>query len=235
MTIKKMDRPALPAIKEIRMSLLTLVIGNKNYSSWSLRPWMYMKNAGIVFKEIRVALDTENTSRQLEPYFSGSKVPVLIDGELVIWDSLAIVEYLSDKYTDYNGWPDSSAARAIARSVSAEMHSSFFALRNELPMNCRKKFNDFHLSAEVLDDINRIKDIWRYCKNNYGQKGPWLFGDFCIADAMFAPVAIRFTGYGVPLEGVEKDYVQTMINNPFLMEWVESGKKEKEIIEADEV
>ena len=217
------------------MSELTLVIGNKNYSSWSLRPWIYMKNKGIKFTENRIALYMENTMKLLKPYFSGYKVPVLIDDSLVIWDSLAILEYLAEKYPDYNGWPNNSNARATARSVSAEMHSSFSALRNELPMNCRKKFRDFTLSSKVLNDIERIKDVWGYCKKTYGQKGPWLFGEFCIADAMFAPVIIRFEGYGVPLEGVEKDYVQSVINNPFLIEWIDAGKQEKEIIEIGEV
>ncbi len=216
------------------MSELTLVIGNKNYSSWSLRPWIYMKNAGLKFTEKRISLYMENTTQLLEQYFSGSKVPVLIDDDFVIWDSLAILEYLAEK-PDYNGWPTNSNARATARSVSAEMHSSFPSLRNELPMNCSKKLKDFTLSSKVMEDIDRIKEIWRYCKKTYGQKGPWLFGEFCIADAMFAPVAIRFEGYGVPLEGVEKDYVQTMINDPFLIEWIEAGKQEKEIIELAEV
>ncbi|MBC8434584.1 MAG: glutathione S-transferase family protein [Desulfobacterales bacterium] len=217
------------------MSELTLVIGNKNYSSWSLRPWIYMKNKRIKFTEKRIALYMENTTKLLEPYFSGYKVPVLIDDNLVIWDSLAIFEYLAEKYPDCNGWPNNPNARATARSVSAEMHSSFSALRNELPMNCRKKFSHFTLSSEVLYDIERIKEVWRYCKKTYGQKGPWLFGEFCIADAMFAPVVIRFTGYGVPLEGLEKDYVQTVINNTFLAEWIEAGKQEKEILEIAEV
>ena len=177
----------------------------------------------------------ENTTKLLEPYFSGYKVPVLIDDNVVIWDSLAIFEYLAEKYPDHNGWPNNSNARATARSVSAEMHSSFSALRNELPMNCRKKFINFTLSSKVLDDIERIKEVWRYCKKTYGQKGPWLFGEFCIADAMFAPVVIRFEGYGVPLEGLENDYVQTVINNTFLIEWIEAGKQEKEILEIAEV
>ena len=217
------------------MSELTLVIGNKNYSSWSLRPWIYMKKKGIKFTEKRIALHMENTTKLLEPYFSGYKVPVLIDDGLLIWDSLAILEYLAEKYPDHNGWPNNSNARATARSVSAEMHSSFSALRNELPMNCRKKFRNFALTSKVLNDIERIRDVWRYCKKTYGQKGPWLFGEFCIADAMFAPVVIRFEGYDVPLEGVEKEYVQLVINDPFLIEWIDAGKQEKEIIEIAEV
>lgn len=217
------------------MSELTLVIGNKNYSSWSLRPWIYMKKKGIKFTEKRIALHMENTTKLLEPYFSGYKVPVLIDDGLLIWDSLAILEYLAEKYPDHNGWPNNSNARATARSVSAEMHSSFSTLRNELPMNCRKKFRNFTLTSKVLNDIERIRDVWRYCKKTYGQKGPWLFGEFCIADAMFAPVVIRFEGYDVPLEGVEKEYVQLVINDPFLIEWIDAGKQEKEIIEIAEV
>ncbi len=217
------------------MSDLTLVIGNKNYSTWSLRPWVYMKHAGIGFKERRIALQTEDTDRQLEPYFSDYKVPVLLDDTLIIWDSLAILEYLAEKYPEYRGWPVDQNARAIARSISAEMHSSFASLRSELPMNCRRKYDKFTLSAGVLRDIERIKKIWRHCKTNYGQKGPWLFGEFCIADAMFAPVALRFEGYDVPLEGLEKNYVEEMLSHPPIVEWIEAAKQEKEVLDMFEM
>ena len=217
------------------MSTLILIIGNKNYSSWSLRPWIFMKTAGIEFMEKRIPLYTDQTPGLLEPYFSNHKVPVLIDDELIIWDSIAILEYLAEKYPNAGGWPKDSNARAIARSVSAEMHSSFLALRSSLPMNCRKKFSNFNVQADAQADINRIKKIWAFCKKKFGQNGPWLFGNFCIADAMFAPVAMRFDGYGVLLSGIEKEYVDATLANTHLIDWIDAARMETEIIAASEV
>ena len=217
------------------MESYTLIIGNKNYSSWSLRPWIWMKQAGIDFKEKRVALFTEETDAQLAPYFSNFKVPVLLDNDLSIWDSLAILEYLADKHPELHGWPDDRRARAVARSISAEMHSSFPDLRNQLPMNCRKQFADFIISPEVENDIARITAVWEYCRGQYGQGGPWLFGDFSIADAMYAPVVLRFKGYAVSLESAAHDYVEMMYHNPFIEEWIAAGSTETEVIEADEI
>lgn len=217
------------------MSMLTLIIGNKNYSSWSLRPWIFMKTAGIGFEEKRIPLYTDQTLKLLEPYFSNHKVPVLLDGESTIWDSLAILEYLGEKYPDLGGWPKERRARAVARSISAEMHSSFSALRSNLPMNCRKKFPDFKVPAEAQTDIDRIKKIWTFCKEEFGRNGPWLFGSFCIADAMFTPVVLRFDGYGVALDGIEKEYVDTTLANIHLVDWINAAKIETEIIPASEV
>jgi glutathione S-transferase len=217
------------------MSDLTLIIGNKNYSSWSLRPWIFMKQHQMEFSEKRIALYTDTADQETAEYFSDFKVPVLLDGDLVVWDSLAIVEYLSENYLDGAGWPRDSGARAIARSVSAEMHSSFFSLRNELPMNCRKTFSGFSISADTQRDIKRIKDIWHKCKTEYGTGGQWLFGDYSIADAMFAPVVSRFVTYGVELDELEKAYMQTTLANAHMIQWMEAGKQEKEVIEASEV
>lgn len=217
------------------MSSYTLIIGNKNYSSWSLRPWLWMKQAGLAFQEKRVALYLADSDQQLAPYFSNFKVPVLVDDDLTVWDSLAILEYLADKHPEKNGWPNERRARAVARSVSAEMHSSFIALRNEFPMNCRAQFKGLSLSSEADKDIQRVKAIWKYCKAQYGDEGPWLFGDFCIADAMFAPVSLRFISYNVPLSASEKAYVQAIAQHRFVIDWMESGKREKEFIEAAEI
>lgn len=217
------------------MGQYTLIIGNKNYSSWSLRPWIWMKQVGIEFDEKRVALFTEDMDEQLAPYFSNSKVPVLQNNDLTVWDSLAILEYLADKHPERHGWPDDRKARAVARSISAEMHSSFPDLRSQLPMNCRKHFDGFTISPEVENDIERIRGIWKYCRQEYGQSGPWLFGDFSIADAMFAPVVLRFKGYDVPLENTAHDYVETMYHNPFITEWITAGCAESEVIEMDEI
>jgi len=194
-----------------------------------------MKTAGVEFSEKRIALSTDQTKTQLKPYFSDYKVPVLMDKDRMIWDSLAILEYVAENYTDSMGWPTDPTARGVARSVSAEMHSSFFALRSELPMNCRKRYDTFSISSDVKKDIDRIKKVWRYCKQKFSQQGPWLFGNFCIADAMFAPVCFRFYTYNVSLIGFERDYVETMLSHPHIVEWKEAAQKEKEILEAFEV
>ena len=217
------------------MSNLILIIGNKNYSSWSLRPWVFLKQNKIDFIEKRVALFTETTDEELSQYNSNSKVPVLKDGGLLVWDSLSILEYISDKYLESGGWPQELNARALARSVSCEMHSSFYHLRNELPMNCRKKFQNIKLSPVAERDIERIKTLWRQCRTQFGGEGEWLFGKYSIADAMFAPIALRFEGYCIHLGEVEHAYVQSVLKQPSILEWIESGKVEKEVIEQDEI
>jgi len=217
------------------MSKLTLIIGNKNYSSWSLRPWAFLKQNQIQFNEKRVALFTDSTIHELEQYNSDFKVPVLKDGGLIVWDSLSILEYISEKYLESNGWPRDLSARAFARSVSSEMHSSFFNVRNELPMNCRKKFQNIKLTSEAEREIDRIKVLWRQCRTQYGEGGEWLFGAYSIADAMFAPIALRFEGYSIPLNGIEKAYVKSVLKQPSIIEWIEAGKAEREVIKEDEI
>lgn len=217
------------------MSDLTLVIGNKNYSSWSLRPWIFMKKYNIEFNEQWVSLFVDSTKANLAPYNSDNKVPALKDGDIDVWDTMAIIDYISEKYLDGKGWPTDLAARALARSVSAEMHSSFSNLRGEMPMNCRKHFPGYKLSENAKREVERVKSLWRLCRERHGASGDWLFGEFSAADAMFAPVVIRFNGYDVPLDGIEKEYVQTVLNDPDTKSWMEAGKKEKEIIDADEV
>lgn len=217
------------------MSRLRLVIGNKNYSSWSLRAWIFLRHHQLDFEEKRVPLFTDTTAAALAGYGSDYKVPALKDGELVIWDSLSILEYVSEVYLDNKGWPENPQARAIARSVSAEMHSSFFNIRNELPMNCRRRFDNVKVSADAEREIERIKSLWRKCREEYGGTGEWLFGEYTIADAMFAPIVLRFTGYGIPLSGVESAYAESHLQHPGIVEWVESGKLETEIIDAVEI
>ena len=217
------------------MSSLTLIIGNKNYSSWSLRPWIFLRHHQIDFEEKRVPLSVETTVWELAKYNSDFKVPILKDGELVVWDSLSILEYVSETYLDNRGWPIDKNARSVARSVSAEMHSSFSNVRNELPMNCRKKLENIKLSQGALREIKRIKHLWRKCRNEYGNNGEWLFGNYSIADAMFAPVALRFYEYSIPLSGIEEEYVASVLKHSAIIEWVEAGKLETEVIEADEI
>jgi glutathione S-transferase len=217
------------------MSELTLIIGNKNYSSWSLRPWVFMKQNMISFNEKRIPLFTETTEEALAPYGSDYKVPVLQDGSLIIWDSLSILEYLAEKYPDASGWPEEQQARAMARSVSAEMHSSYVNVRSELPMNCRRKLHNIRLSSNAEREIERIKSLWRTCRMEYGAGGEWLFGKYSIADAMFAPIALRFEGYSIPVNQLERAYVDSVLNQPCIQEWIQAGKAEKEIIEEDEI
>lgn len=217
------------------MSDLMLVIGNKNYSSWSLRPWVFLRHHKIDFKEMRVPLFVESTEDELAEFDSDYKVPVLKDSDLVVWDSLSILEYVSENYLDGRGWPSEPEVRAVARSVSAEMHSSYINVRSELPMNCRKKFENISLSQAAEREIERIKSLWRKCRTAYGEGDEWLFGDFTIADAMFAPIVLRFNGYSIPLEGLEAGYVQSVLDHPAIIEWVKAGIQETEVIEEDEI
>ncbi len=217
------------------MSTLKLVIGNKNYSTWSLRPWFFLKQLNIDFEEEMVWLFEDNMAAKLEKYFSNAKVPVLNEGDLNVWDTLAIIEYAADKYPEKNGWPADLKTRAMARSVAAEMHSSFTALRNALPMNIRKHFPNHPITAEVQTDLNRIYALWDYCRENKISDGPWLFGDFSGADAMFAPVIMRIIGYDVKPSGFAADYVKYVHNSDTMQEWIEGSKSETQIVEADEI
>lgn len=217
--------------------LYTLIIGNKNYSSWSLRPWFWMKYNNIEFQEKKILLFKEDTAANLEQYFSNFKVPVLIDNNanIKVWDTLAIMEYLAEEHINSYSYPKNKKSRALARSITAEMHSSFYHLRNELPMNCRKRFNNFTISYKAQQDVNRVVDIWDLCRSNHSDKGDWLFGEFSIADAMFAPIALRFYGYDIKLSPASKKYVTTIVNNIFIKDWIKKGAQEKEIIIEDEV
>jgi len=216
------------------MTTLTLIFGNKNYSSWSLRPWVFLKQYAIPFNEKRVALFTDTTRQALAAYNSDYKVPVLQDGDFLVWDSLAILEYLSENYLDGRGWPQDTRARARARSISSEMHSSYTAVRSELPMNCRKRFRNVALSTQAQQQIDRIQSLWQQCRSEFGKNGEWLFGDYSAADAMFAPVALRFAGYSIVLNDIAQQYVQSVLNQPAIIEWMTAGKVEQEVIAEDE-
>lgn len=216
------------------MTDLTLVIGNQNYSSWSLRPWLFLAHHDIPFHTRKVSLFTESMERDLAMHFSDNKVPVLIDGDLEVWDSLAILEYLSERFPVVRGWPQERSARAVARSVCAEMHSSFFALRGELPMNCRRRFPGFKPGPEALRDIDRVLGLWNFCRERYGATGPWLFGEFSVADCMYAPVVMRLLSYEIPLDPVATAYAQTLFESPAMQQWIKAGAEEREVIDADE-
>lgn len=208
----------------------TLVIGNKNYSSWSLRPWIFMKHMGVDFKETHVSLFTDTMLESLSPYFSNSKVPVLLHNGHEIWDSLAIIEYVSTLYPENCD----SKRLAVIRSISAEMHSSFVALRTELPMNCRRKPSKLDISEECLNDVARIQALWQYASQYSDGKGNWLFGSFSMADAMFAPVVIRFSRYKVALNNEATEYVDHVLNDLAMQDWIEAGCTETQVIIGEE-
>lgn len=213
---------------------MKLVIGNKNYSSWSLRPWLLMQVRGIPFEEERVALYTGDYKARLAAFAPSGKVPVLIDDGVTVWDSLAIIEYLADKFPDLPIWPDARAARAQARSIVAEMHSGFAALRTHMPMNLRARHPGVGQSPEVLADIDRVKAIWTQCRERHAHDGDFLFGSFSAADAFYAPVATRMTTYGVALPELCQRYVDTLQALPAMQQWTAAGLAEVERIAAAE-
>ncbi|HYD57142.1 MAG TPA: glutathione S-transferase family protein [Burkholderiales bacterium] len=201
---------------------MLLVIGNKNYSSWSLRPWIAMKRLGIAFDEVRIALDQPDTQERIRRYNPAGKVPCLVDGDLTVWDSLAILEYLAER--EPRLWPADPALRARARSVAAEMHAGFAALRTHMPMNVRHRFPGKGRNAEVDADLARVQAIWD------SAKGPFLFGTFCAADAMFAPVVLRFRSYEPPLSAASRAYVDAMLALPAMQEWIAGAHVEAEAL-----
>jgi glutathione S-transferase len=216
------------------MDELTLVIGNKNYSSWSLRPWLVLRHFNIPFEEVRIPLYRKDTADSLSRWSPTGLVPILKHGDLTIWDSLAICEYVQDLHPDMPMWPKEMGARAVARSVSAEMHSGFTALRHSMPMNCRLTFPGKGLNDDSCADIQRITSIWRECRKKYGKGGAMLFGEFTIADAMYAPVAQRFRVYGVRLDETSDAYVSAIQSLSEMKEWIASAKDEVEVLEKFE-
>ena len=217
------------------MTQLTLVIGNKNYSSWSLRPWLALKQFGVQFDEIRIPLYTPETASKLQQYSPSKKVPVLLHNNQSIWDSLAICEYLAEEFPHLHWWPEDKINRALARSISAEMHSGFQNLRQNMPMNCRAKLPGKGLTPEVQKDIDRITSIWQEFRQKFAANGEMLFGKFTIADAMFAPVVLRFVTYDVQLDSISRKYAQTILELPAIQEWIEAAKKETEVLSQYEL
>lgn len=215
------------------MSDLTLVIGNRNYSSWSLRPWMLLKQLGLEFREIQIRLDTPTTKDEIEKYSPSGRVPVLLDGKVCVWDSLAICEYVAE--LSGRGWPRDPAARAVARSVCAEMHSGFVNLRTEWPMNARARNRRTITTPGLEADIDRVDEIWNDCRRRFGASGPWLFGDYSIADAMYAPVVLRFNTYSAPISETARWYMAAALEDGILQSWLAASKAEPWTIETDEV
>ena len=197
-----------------------LIIGNKNYSSWSLRPWLLLKQLNLSFEEVQIPFDTAEFKARALEYSPAGKVPVLVDGDITVWDSLSIFEYLAECHPALKLWPQAAAERTLARSISAEMHSGFMNLRNLMPMNCRKRFPGKGHTPEVLQDIARIIGIWQDCRARHAASGPFLFGHFTIADAMYAPVVLRFRTYAVGLPAESQAYADAILALPAMQEWL---------------
>jgi glutathione S-transferase len=204
----------------------TLYIGNKNYSSWSLRAWLVLKHAGIAFDEVVIPLYTPESKAAILQHSPSGHVPCLKHGDVTVWDSLAIAEYIADLKPEAKLWPTDPDARAVARGVSAEMHAGFVALGQSMPMNLREAYPGQGLSPAVQADINRITALWRECRRRFAGDQPFLFGDFTIADAMYAPVVARFVIYGVVLDEAGRDYVSRIFDLPPMRAWIEAAKEE---------
>ena len=207
-----------------------LVIGNRNYSSWSLRPWLLLKQAGIPFSEVSISLYTPESKAQRLAYSPAGKVPVLVDGDVTVWDSLAIFEYLAERHPGLKLWPQAVAERALARSICAEMHSGFMELRTHMPMNCNKRFPGKGHTTEVLQDVARIVGIWQDCRAMHAASGHFLFGHFTIADAMYAPVVLRFRTYAVDLPAESQAYADAILALPAMQEWLAAAAAEGQTI-----
>jgi glutathione S-transferase len=206
--------------------MLKIVLGNKKYSSWSLRPWLVLKQTGAPFEEVVVPLDMPDTAENIRRYSPSGRVPALIDGALTVWDSLAICEYLQEKFPQQPLWPKDAAERAHARSISSEMHSGFTNLRNDCAVKFLEQLPPGELRPETKAEIERIQSIWTECLRKYG--GPFLFGQrFCIADAMYAPVVSRFRTYSIPVAGPVKAYCDAIWSLPALQEWLQAARAEK--------
>jgi len=217
---------------------LKLIIGNKNYSSWSLRPWIAMRNAGIEFEEELALLDFDGNgpgNDHLKAFSPAGRVPVLFDGDLAIWESLAILEYVAELHPEAGLWPEDRVQRARARVISNEMHAGFGALRAALPMNMRRKPSKVSVSDDVNTDISRIQDAWAECLSVQPVGGPFLFGKFSIADAMFAPVVSRFQVYDVPLNDAVAPYFDAILDLPAFREWKSAAEAEPWVIEQEEI
>lgn len=217
--------------------MFKLIIGNRAYSSWSMRGWLAVKQSNEPFEEIVVPLFDDKWEKQREgDEFApgGGKVPILWDGDCVVWDSLAIIDFLADRVGPALYWPEEDAARGMARSMAAEMHSSFANLRRELPMNVRKSYPPKKLEPGVVEDIDRILQLWAQARARFGGTGQFLFGDWCAADMMFAPVVTRFITYGVPVPPFAGLYMKSVLSQPHVAEWIDKAQDEPWVIDQYE-
>ncbi|MFD1694099.1 glutathione S-transferase family protein [Roseibium aestuarii] len=215
------------------MSDLVLHVGNKNYSSWSMRPWVALTAAGIPFREVLLRFDFPAGNPEIRAVSPSGKVPLLRDGELDVWESLAIIEYAADLFPDAGLWPEGRRERAVARAISSEMATGFAALRGACPMNLRLEPMTLAVQPAVLANVARIETLWADCLASSG--GPYLFGAFCAADAMYAPVVSRFHTYGLPVSDTSRAYMQAVMAHPAVVEWVDAGRAEPWIVAEDEL
>jgi glutathione S-transferase len=215
---------------------LKLVIGNKNYSSWSMRPWLAMRASNIAFDEVLIPLYTDDKAdkERIFGFTRSGKVPALIDGDITVWDSLSIIEYAAERFPEARLWPEDRVLRAHARSISAEMHSGFLPLRNECGMNLHRPIRAVALSADARANVARIEQIWIECRERHGRLGPFLFGKFSAADAMFAPVVHRFRTYAIEVAPQAQAYIDAMMVQPAFAEWTKAGLAETLLIERFE-
>lgn len=216
------------------VSSLRLICGNRNYSSWSLRAWLCLRKAGIDPEVLVLPMDTPEFFARIAELSPTRRVPVLQIGQEWVWDSLAIAETVNDRFAHQRLWPEDQAHRALGRSMAAEMHSGFAALRHALPMNCRAKQRSVVVSDDVQEDIRRVCELWSQAKAKSGSD-TWLLGDFSIADAMFAPVALRFSAYALELPLSARQYVQYWLSDADLQSWITLAQKETWVIEHEEV
>ena len=208
------------------MSELTLVIGNRNYSSWSLRAWLAMKQAGARFSEIQIWFHEDGDRSRRLAYSPAGKVPTLQHGEIAVWDTLAIAEYLNECFPEANLWPRDVRARARARTLCAEMHSGFSHVRAQMPMNCRARKEAHDRGPDVTADVRRLVDIFEETRQDHGSSGPFLFGARSLADAFFAPIASRFITYAIDLPERAREYCRTLMESPAMQEWLEAAASE---------
>lgn len=220
-------------MSDTNAAALTLVIGNKAYSSWSLRPWLALRHAGADFAEIVVSLRQPDTKATLLSHAPSGKAPSLRHGDLVVWDSLAICEYVNELFPAAGLWPADAAIRAVARTVAAEMHSGFPDLRKNLFMDVRSRYDRPDRVAAAQADIDRVLAIWTDCRARFGAGGPFLFGDFTIADAMFAPVATRLRTWNVPVDPVSATYIDAIYALPAMQDWLAAAQAEPWVIQFD--
>jgi glutathione S-transferase len=213
---------------------MKLVIGNKNYSSWSLRPWLLLQHAGIPFEEIKVRLFVQDFAQRIAQYSAAGKVPVLIDGDITVWDTLSIAEYIAERFPARQLWPADRAARAHARSICAEMHAGFTTLRNQLPMNATAVLPGMGWNVAVQRDVDRIAQIWTDLRQRHGDGGPFLYGAFTIADAYYAPVVSRFATYGIHLPDEAKAYADFILALPAMQQWIADARAERDFVADDE-
>lgn len=214
--------------------MYTLIIGNKNYSSWSLRPWIALRATGIAFTEQKLGFFTEEFSRRVGAVSPAGLVPVLLDGDFAVWDSLAICEYLAERHPEARLWPQDPKARARARSLAAQMHSGFGAMRQALPMNVEARLPGIDLPEAARQDISRLQAIWHDTRAEFGQGGPFLFGAFSIADAFFAPVVSRFNTYGIAAAGPVREYMDAVLALPAMQDWTRDALAEATFVPEDE-